>query len=80
VLDVFSDMFIFIFDQLNARFAHELEAINKQHPFEPLQVRATGADSKRRPTHNHTETDRRVMFAWAGSTCGQVCGCRSRRA
>ena len=40
VLDVFSDLFIYIFDNLNARFGTELEAINKQHPFEPLQVRA----------------------------------------
>jgi len=37
VLELFSDLFIFIFDNLSSRFATELEAVNKQHPFEPLQ-------------------------------------------
>jgi len=37
VLELFSDLFIFIFDNLTSRFATELEAVNKQHPFEPLQ-------------------------------------------
>lgn len=37
VLDVFSDLFIYIFDQLNAQHAKELEVINAQHGFEPLK-------------------------------------------
>lgn len=37
VLDLFSDLFIYIFDNLNSRFAAELEAINAQFSFEPLQ-------------------------------------------
>lgn len=37
VLELFSDLFTFIFDNLSSRFAAELEAVNKQHPFEPLQ-------------------------------------------
>lgn len=37
VLDVFSDLFIYIFDHLNAEFAKELAIINEQHPFEPLK-------------------------------------------
>jgi len=37
VLDVFSDLFIAIFDGLNARCKNELEAVREQHPFEDLQ-------------------------------------------
>ncbi|TDH73539.1 hypothetical protein CCR75_000006 [Bremia lactucae] len=37
VLEVFSDLFIYIFDGLNQRYAKELSIINEQHPFEPLQ-------------------------------------------
>ncbi len=37
VLDVFSDLFIFIFDGLNARFRGEIETVRAQHPFEDLQ-------------------------------------------
>uniref|UniRef100_K3WZ39 aspartate--tRNA ligase n=1 Tax=Globisporangium ultimum (strain ATCC 200006 / CBS 805.95 / DAOM BR144) TaxID=431595 RepID=K3WZ39_GLOUD len=37
VLDVFSDLFIYIFDNLTARFSKELAAINEQFPFEPLK-------------------------------------------
>ena len=37
VLDVFSELFIFIFDGLNARFRPEIEAVRAQHPFEDLQ-------------------------------------------
>ncbi|CAK4080821.1 unnamed protein product [Aphanomyces euteiches] len=36
-LDVFSELFIYVFDNLNSRFKRELEIINKQHPFEPLK-------------------------------------------
>lgn len=37
VLDVFSDLFIHIFDGLNKRCKHELEAVRAQHPFEDLK-------------------------------------------
>ncbi len=37
VLDVFSDLFIYIFDGLNIRFRREIEAVRAQHPFEDLQ-------------------------------------------
>jgi aspartyl/asparaginyl-tRNA synthetase len=37
VLDVFSDLFIYIFDGLNARFRAEIEAVRAQHPFEDLK-------------------------------------------
>ena len=37
VLDVFSEMFIFIFDGLNARYRKEIEAVRAQHPFEDLR-------------------------------------------
>ncbi|DAZ93209.1 TPA: hypothetical protein N0F65_001561 [Lagenidium giganteum] len=37
VLDVFSDLFIYIFDNLAERYADELAVINEQHPFEPLK-------------------------------------------
>lgn len=37
VLQVFSDLFIFIFDQLNRRYRDELETIRAQHPFEDLK-------------------------------------------
>mmetsp|Transcript_44943 Transcript_44943/g.65697 ORF Transcript_44943/g.65697 Transcript_44943/m.65697 type:complete len:576 (+) Transcript_44943:32-1759(+) len=37
VLEVFSELFIFIFDGLNERYSAELAAVNEQHPFEPLQ-------------------------------------------
>merc|ERR1711988_1326912 len=36
VLDLFSDLFIYIFDNLAERYSKELAAINTQHPFEPL--------------------------------------------
>ena len=37
VLDVFSDLFIYIFDGLATKFRKELEAVRAQHPFEDLQ-------------------------------------------
>lgn len=37
VLDVLDDLFVSMFDGLNARFAKELNVVNTQHPFEPLQ-------------------------------------------
>ena len=37
VLDVFSDLFIHIFDGLNERCKKELEAVRAQHPFEDLK-------------------------------------------
>jgi aspartyl-tRNA synthetase len=37
VLDVFSDLFIFIFDGMKARYAREMEAVRAQHPFEDLE-------------------------------------------
>ena len=37
VLDVFSDLFIHIFDGLNERYAAEIEAVREQYPFEDLQ-------------------------------------------
>lgn len=39
VLDVFSDLFIFIFDELNKRCKPEIEAVRAQYPFEDLKVR-----------------------------------------
>jgi aspartyl-tRNA synthetase len=35
-LDLFSDLFIYIFEGLNTRFKAELEAVRAQHPFEDL--------------------------------------------
>jgi len=37
VLDVFSDLFIYIFDGLNERCKDELERVREQHPFEDLK-------------------------------------------
>jgi len=37
VLDVLGDMFVYIFEGLNARYAKELETINAQYPFEPFK-------------------------------------------
>ncbi|TMW66526.1 hypothetical protein Poli38472_004291 [Pythium oligandrum] len=37
VLEVFSDLFIYIFDNLESQYARELAIINEQHPFEPLK-------------------------------------------
>ena len=37
VLDVMSDMFIYIFDGINERCKEELERVREQHPFEDLQ-------------------------------------------
>ena len=37
VLDVFSDLFIHIFDGLNERCKNELERVREQHPFEDLK-------------------------------------------
>ncbi len=38
VLDVFSDLFIYIFDELNKRCKPEIEAVRAQYPFEDLKV------------------------------------------
>jgi len=37
ILDVFSDLFIGIFDGLNERCKTEIEAVRQQHPFEDLR-------------------------------------------
>lgn len=37
VLEVFSDLFIYIFDGINARCKNELERVREQHPFEDLK-------------------------------------------
>lgn len=37
VMDVFSDLFIYIFDGINERCQKELEAVRAQHPFEDLK-------------------------------------------
>lgn len=37
VLDVLNDMFVYIFDNLKTKCARELEAIQQQYPFEPIQ-------------------------------------------
>jgi aspartyl/asparaginyl-tRNA synthetase len=37
VMDVFSDLFIYIFDGLNERCKSELERVREQHPFEDLK-------------------------------------------
>uniref|UniRef100_A0A7S4AUM4 aspartate--tRNA ligase n=1 Tax=Pseudo-nitzschia australis TaxID=44445 RepID=A0A7S4AUM4_9STRA len=37
VLDLFSDLFIHIFDGINKRCKRELEAVREQHPFEDLR-------------------------------------------
>eukprot|EP00947_MAST-08B_sp_MAST-8B-sp1_P002162 g2162.t1 len=37
VLHVFGQLFNFIFEQINERYAKELEAVQQQYPFEPLQ-------------------------------------------
>lgn len=37
MLELFSNLFIHIFDNLTVRYANELAAVNAQHPFEPLQ-------------------------------------------
>lgn len=47
VLDVFSDLFIYIFDELKKRFPRELEAVRAQHPFEDLKVRVAWAAGTR---------------------------------
>ncbi|KAI9921651.1 hypothetical protein PsorP6_000116 [Peronosclerospora sorghi] len=39
ILEVFSDLFIYIFDGLKERYAKELAIINEQHPFEPLKYK-----------------------------------------
>lgn len=68
MLDVFSDLFIYIFDNLQSRFAKELEAINKQHPFEPLQVRLVPyLDSQKR---GHCVGDlTRFVRPWVACLC-----------
>ncbi|KAF0699512.1 Aste57867_9934 [Aphanomyces stellatus] len=38
-LDIFSELFIYVFDNLNSRFKRELDIINEQHPFEPLKYK-----------------------------------------
>ena len=53
VLDVFSDLFIFIFDELNKRCKPEIEAVRAQYPFEDLKVRAV-APRCSRTVHPHS--------------------------
>jgi len=40
VLDVFSDLFVYIFDGINERCKPELERIREQHPFEDLKYKS----------------------------------------
>jgi len=37
ILQVLSNLLVFIFDQLNENCKEELNAVNKQYPFEPLK-------------------------------------------
>eukprot|EP01084_Bolivina_argentea_P054703 100310_1 len=37
VMDLFGELFIYIFDSLNSKFKLELEVVCKQYPFEPLE-------------------------------------------
>ncbi|KAI8053423.1 hypothetical protein BDF22DRAFT_620127 [Syncephalis plumigaleata] len=37
VLDLLGELFVFIFDGLNQRYAREIAVVNRQHPFEPLK-------------------------------------------
>ncbi|ERN12570.1 hypothetical protein AMTRI_Chr01g136440 [Amborella trichopoda] len=37
VLDIVDRLFVYIFDELNQKCKKELEAVNKQYPFEPLK-------------------------------------------
>ena len=37
VLDVIGDLFYYIFDGIHQKYAHELNVINNQYPFEPLK-------------------------------------------
>jgi aspartyl-tRNA synthetase len=37
ILDLLSDLFIFIFKGLDTRFAKELKAVGDQYPFEPFK-------------------------------------------
>lgn len=39
ILDVLSDLFIFIFEGLEKRFHKELAAVNEQYPFEPFKIK-----------------------------------------
>lgn len=39
-LDVFSELFVFIFDGINKRCKRELERVREQHPFEDLQYKS----------------------------------------
>lgn len=42
VLSTFSDLFIYMFDNLKKRYSREMEAVRAQYPFEDLEVRASG--------------------------------------
>ncbi len=37
-LDMFSELFVYIFENLNLRYSREIEAVRAQHPFEDLKV------------------------------------------
>jgi aspartyl-tRNA synthetase len=37
ILEVFSDLFIYIFDGINEHCKNELEQVRQQHPFEDLK-------------------------------------------
>jgi aspartyl-tRNA synthetase len=62
VLDVFSELFIAIFDGLNARFARELETVRAQYPFEDLKYL--------RPSLRLTFAEGIAMLRGAGHTLG----------
>ena len=77
VLDVFSDLFIYIFDELNKRCKNEIEAVRKQYPFEDLRYS--------RPTLRITYEEgheaaagrqaRRGADGGPGHACGGGAGC-----
>ena len=64
VLDVFSDLFIYIFDGINERCKPELERVREQHPFEDLKYQ--------NPTLKITYAEGCQMLRDAG--IDQVCG------
>lgn len=63
VLDVFGDLFHFIFDGINERCREELATVQKQHPFEPIQVGAVPPPAHPHPAAPLTDAAAAVLQA-----------------
>lgn len=80
VLDVFGELFVYIFDGLNERCKAEQAIIQKQYPFEPLKVSSARAPARSASLRLAGADSLPAARPAVSSTCAPVCASPSRRA